>query len=174
MFLSRLFRCFLLVTWLPRCRLVLILLFSQAKDDKQEATEDAGSTKIIKKYRSDSTRDAFPSLFPDDVARYHLFEHVPQTKVRKMKKTPKVLSTAAGPYDEQQPCVAFALFVCARSISTYPHIPGRPARDGHPVCDSYCIQLLEDGVTIAVVCDGCNWGARSMEASNTANKEFVE
>jgi len=64
--------------------------------------------------------------------------------------------------------------VCGRSISTYPHIPGKPVRDGDPICDSYCVQLLEDSAVIAVVADGCNWGRRPMEASNTAKSSFVE
>lgn len=47
-------------------------------------------------------------------------------------------------------------------------------RDGDPVCDSYCIQILEENSVIMCITDGCNWGVRPMEASNRAKNAFVE
>jgi len=91
-----------------------------------------------------------------------------------MKKNPRVYNTISGPYDVQHTLEIFTPYLCGRSISTYPHIPGRPKRDGDPVCDSYCVQLMEDNAIIAVVADGCNWGKRPMEASNRAKSAFVE
>lgn len=124
-----------------------------------------------KKYKLD---DGFPNVFQEEEKRLNLFEFLPLIKVKKMKKNAKVMNTIAGPYDIQFPLEMLEPFLCGRSISTYPHIPTKPNRDGDPICDSYCIQLLEDDVVIALVCDGCNWGRRPMEASNAAKSAFVE
>lgn len=128
--------------------------------------------KKIKKYKSEN--EGFGTIFADEETRSNLFQHLPLIKVKKLKKNPKILNTVSGPYDIHFPLEAFESLICGRSISTYPHIPGRPSRDGDPICDSYCVQMLEDDVMIALVCDGCNWGKRPMEASNIAKTAFVE
>eukprot|EP01114_Cavostelium_apophysatum_P012568 TRINITY_DN2843_c0_g1_i1.p1 TRINITY_DN2843_c0_g1~~TRINITY_DN2843_c0_g1_i1.p1 ORF type:complete len:489 (-),score=148.62 TRINITY_DN2843_c0_g1_i1:119-1585(-) len=130
--------------------------------------------KLKKKYKVDGDKDGFPTVFLDEDIRQRLFSHVPLVKVKKLKKNVKILNTIAGPNDIQFSHEALEPFVCGRSISTYPHIPGKPNRDGDPICDSYCVQMLEDDVVIALVCDGCSWGRRPMEASNTAKSSFVE
>jgi len=79
-----------------------------------------------------------------------------------------------GPYEPHFPKEVVEPWVCGRSISTYPHLPGKPARDGDPICDSFRIELLEENCVIAVVCDGCNWGRRPMEASNKAKDAMCE
>jgi len=135
-----------------------------------EASEDKKKIKM-KRYKD---KDDFPSVFTDEDTRHRLFSHLPLLKIKKLKKNPKVLNMICGPYDIHFPLDVFESLVCARSISTYPHIPGRPQRDGDPICDSYSIQLLEDDVVIALVCDGCNWGRRPLEASNTAKSSFIE
>jgi hypothetical protein len=119
-------------------------------------------------------KDEFPNVFATQEERDKIVCNLPLTKLRKLKKNCKSYNTVTGPYDVQHVHEAFVPFVCGRSISTYPHIPGRPKRDGDPVCDSYCIQILEDNVILGVVADGCNWGKRPMEASNRAKSAFVE
>lgn len=116
----------------------------------------------------------FPSVFDDWEERYKIFSHLPTTKIRKIKKNPKILNTITGPINQTFPHDVFAPYVWGRSISTYPHVPGKPKRDGDPVCDSYSIQILEESVVIGVVADGCNWGKRPMDASNAAKDAFVE
>jgi len=140
------------------------------KSEKEDPDEMKKKVKS-KKYKAD---DDFPSIFPDFDARTRTFEHLPLIKVKKMKKNPKVLNTVAGPYDIQYPLEIFEPWICGRSISTYPHIPGKPARDGDPICDSYCVQMLEEDSIIALVADGCNWGRRPMEASNAAKSAFID
>jgi len=145
--------------------------FSDGEEDgeKKKTKEEK---KKSKRYKLD--KDGFPSVFGDEDWRHKLFEHLPLVKVKKLKKNPKILNTIAGPYDIQFPFKVFEPLICGRSISTYPYIPGKPNRDGDPICDSYCVQLLEEDVVIALVCDGCNWGRRPMEASNAAKSAFVE
>jgi hypothetical protein len=65
-------------------------------------------------------------------------------------------------------------YIHGKSISTYPHLPDKPQRDGEPICDSFSIQVFEDDVVLACVTDGCNWGKRPMMASNTARASFLE
>ncbi len=124
-------------------------------------------------------------MFASEEDKDKVVGQLPMLKIKKMKKNPKAYNTICGPYDVQHAHEIFSPYLCGRSISTYlqvpstlllgyPHIPGRPKRDGDPVCDSYCVQLLEDNVIIAVVADGCNWGKRPMEASNRAKSAFVE
>ncbi|KYQ92378.1 protein phosphatase 2C-related protein [Tieghemostelium lacteum] len=61
----------------------------------------------------------------------------------------------------------------ARTISTYPHLPGHPKRDGDPICDHYCVQIQSSRV-IAAVADGCSWGVRPAEAATRASISFVD
>jgi len=143
---------------------------SESKTEKEEPDEMKKKGKT-KKYKLD---DDFQSIFPDGDARNRIFDHLPLIKVKKMKKNPKQLNTISGPYDIQYPLEIFEPWICGRSISTYPHIPGKPARDGDPICDSYCVQMLEEDSIIALVCDGCNWGRRPMEASNAAKSSFID
>jgi len=152
---------------------------SESSTNREGSDEDKGSDKSkerrkLKKYRVDINKDGFPTIFVDEELREKTFFHLPLIKVKKLKKNPKVLNTITGPFDILFPLEIFEPLTCGRSISTYPHIPGKPARDGDPICDSYSIQILEDDVIIALVCDGCNWGRRPMEASNIAKSSFVE
>jgi len=150
---------------------------SNSKDEGQTNGNGHSNLKVSdaskkkKKYKLD---DTVPSVFPDEEVRLKLFEHLETIKVKKMKKNAKVLNTIAGPYEVQYPLDVLQNLLCGRSISTYPHIPGKPNRDGDPICDSYTVQLLEDDVAVAVVCNGCNWGRRPMVASNAAKSAFSE
>mmetsp|Transcript_25870 Transcript_25870/g.36385 ORF Transcript_25870/g.36385 Transcript_25870/m.36385 type:complete len:506 (+) Transcript_25870:477-1994(+) len=131
--------------------------------------------KKLKKWNPE--RDDFPNIFlstTDEEKRKALIEKLPPWKVKKMKKAPKIFDTVSGPYNIQFPQDIFVPWICGKAISTYPHLPGKTQRDGDPICDSYCVQLLENNITIAVVADGCNWGRRPMEASNIAKTSFVE
>jgi len=146
---------------------------SQTEKSKSEQ-DDKKNIKKVKKYKFDPTKEPFPSVFTDIEKRTQLFEHLPLIKIKKIKKNPKLLDVSTGPYDAQFPNDAVEPWICGRSISTYPHLPGKPQRDGDPICDSFRIELLEDNVVIAVVCDGCNWGRRPMEASNKAKDALCE
>ena len=50
----------------------------------------------------------------------------------------------------------FAELACAHSISTYPHLPTHPKREGDPICDRYSLSLYDNRV-IACVADGCKF-----------------
>lgn len=63
--------------------------------------------------------------------------------------------------------------VAGKSISTYPHIPGNPNRDGDPIADRFAGYVYENRV-VAAVADGCNWGAKPKEAAHKANAAFIE
>jgi len=126
-----------------------------------------------RRYKQDDFPDIFTNIDVD--TRSLLYYHFPLLKfAKKPKKKPQVVDTIMGPYDYQFVDDAYTPWVYGRAISTYPHLPTKTVRDGDPICDSYCIQLLEDNVIITVVADGCNWGERPMAASNTAKKTFVD
>jgi len=141
--------------------------------DEAKSTPDQIEKKKEKKNLK-LPKDDFPSVFASEEDKDKVVAHLPIIKIKKVKKTPKIYNVIAGPYDVQHPHQVFMPYLCGRSISTYPHIPGRPKRDGDPVCDSYCVQFMEDNVINAVIADGCNWGKRPMEASNRAKSAFVE
>ncbi|GAM23843.1 hypothetical protein SAMD00019534_070180 [Acytostelium subglobosum LB1] len=61
----------------------------------------------------------------------------------------------------------------AKTVSTYPHLPGHPKREGDPICDHFCIQVQSTRV-VAAVADGCNWGSRPAEAALKASTAFVD
>jgi hypothetical protein len=65
----------------------------------------------------------------------------------------------------------FGNYAAAKSISTYPLLPGRPYREGDPICDRYQIQLNERG-TFICVSDGCNWGEKPRRAARLVNKNI--
>eukprot|EP01119_Soliformovum_irregulare_P008789 TRINITY_DN2189_c0_g1_i2.p1 TRINITY_DN2189_c0_g1~~TRINITY_DN2189_c0_g1_i2.p1 ORF type:complete len:438 (+),score=84.53 TRINITY_DN2189_c0_g1_i2:343-1656(+) len=134
---------------------------------------DKKKEKQMKKYSKFDPKEEFPDVFKDVEARYLKFEHVPDYKIRKIKKNPKIFDDSWGPYDVQFPDDQYSSFICGRSISTYPHIPGKDKRDGDPICDSFQVQLLEDNVVLAVICDGCNWGDRPKDASNKAKEGML-
>lgn len=125
-----------------------------------------------KNYKMD--KEPFPSIFKDNEQRNNLFLHLPLLKLKKIKKNPKVLLNISGPNQPIKNNDELLSFAYGRSISTYPHIPGKEQRDGEPICDSFCVNLLEDSASICVIADGCNWGRRPMEASNAAKDAFIE
>ncbi|PRP80887.1 protein phosphatase 2C-related protein [Planoprotostelium fungivorum] len=126
-----------------------------------------------RKYKQDEFTDIFQALDLD--TKSLLYYHFPPLKfVKKPKKKPQIIDTIMGPYDPHFVDDAYTPWVYGRAISTYPHLPTRTIREGDPICDSYCIQLLEDNMVITVVADGCSWGKGPMEASNTAKSAFVD
>ena len=60
------------------------------------------------------------------------------------------------------------------SISTYPVLPGKPHRSGHPIADVYGLILQEDGSMLASLADGCNWGVKARSAARAASKAFLD
>jgi len=62
------------------------------------------------------------------------------------------------------------VFVCTRSVSTYPLLPGGE-KDGDPIADRLYVQLHENRALMAVA-DGCNWGRRPQLAARDAIAAF--
>ncbi|MDP2434561.1 MAG: protein phosphatase 2C domain-containing protein [archaeon] len=60
------------------------------------------------------------------------------------------------------------------SISTYPILPGKTNRSGHPIADSYGLVFLQDGSLLASLADGCNWGEKARNASLAASKALID
>eukprot|EP01107_Rhizomastix_libera_P003835 TRINITY_DN1657_c0_g1_i2.p1 TRINITY_DN1657_c0_g1~~TRINITY_DN1657_c0_g1_i2.p1 ORF type:complete len:868 (+),score=233.96 TRINITY_DN1657_c0_g1_i2:30-2606(+) len=60
----------------------------------------------------------------------------------------------------------------ARTISTYPLMPGTRIQQGSPVCDIYAAELTE-GRAILCLADGCSWGEKPREAARRASACFV-
>lgn len=58
------------------------------------------------------------------------------------------------------------------AISLYPHIKGRPYRDGDPICDRYQMKIYQNAV-ITCLTDGCNWGDKPRKASRIANSKMI-
>eukprot|EP01104_Vermistella_antarctica_P006551 TRINITY_DN1725_c0_g1_i1.p1 TRINITY_DN1725_c0_g1~~TRINITY_DN1725_c0_g1_i1.p1 ORF type:complete len:893 (-),score=194.36 TRINITY_DN1725_c0_g1_i1:65-2743(-) len=61
----------------------------------------------------------------------------------------------------------------ARTISTYPNLIGTDSRMGDPICDRFCVQLLDD-ISIVAVADGCNWGEKPATAAEIAATTLVK
>ncbi|GAM17361.1 hypothetical protein SAMD00019534_005360 [Acytostelium subglobosum LB1] len=91
-------------------------------------------------------------------------------------KNDNFVFTINGPAHDQLESANHSCFnshFFARTISTYPHLPGHPKREGDPICDHFCVQVQSTRV-IAAVADGCNWGIRPAEAALKASTSFVE
>ncbi|EFA82233.1 protein phosphatase 2C-related protein [Heterostelium album PN500] len=84
--------------------------------------------------------------------------------------------TVNGPMPDQLESSIHSCFnnnFYARTVSTYPHLPGHPKREGDPICDHFSIQMQANRV-IAAIADGCNWGVRPQEAALKASTSFVD
>ncbi|EFA76545.1 hypothetical protein PPL_10313 [Heterostelium album PN500] len=91
-------------------------------------------------------------------------------------KNDSFIFTINGPSSDQLESSVHACFnnnFFAKTVSTYPHLPGHPKRDGDPICDHFCIQMQSNRV-IAAIADGCNWGTRPAEAALKASTSFVD
>eukprot|EP01133_Synstelium_polycarpum_P008018 gene8018-9420_t len=91
-------------------------------------------------------------------------------------KNDSFIFTINGPSTDQLESSIYACFnnnFYAKTVSTYPHLPNHPKREGDPICDHFCIQMQSTRV-IAAVADGCNWGVRPAEAAAKASAAFVE
>jgi len=82
----------------------------------------------------------------------------------------KDVITLSGPYAAEDPPMGFDRAHCV-TVSTYPHIPDKPMREGSPICDSFRIQAHPNGL-IFCIADGCGWGSRSASASNAVSNLF--
>jgi hypothetical protein len=67
----------------------------------------------------------------------------------------------------------YGAFISARVISTYPHVPAKPLRDGDPICDRIGVVGFENRCIVTLT-DGCNWGAKARDASLRANDTFLK
>src|SRR5690242_6982419 len=68
-----------------------------------KSNEEKKNQKKMKKYKLDPAKEEFPSVFKDNDKRNQLFEHLPLTKIKKLKKVLKVLDVSTGTYDIQFP-----------------------------------------------------------------------
>eukprot|EP01114_Cavostelium_apophysatum_P006034 TRINITY_DN17235_c0_g1_i1.p1 TRINITY_DN17235_c0_g1~~TRINITY_DN17235_c0_g1_i1.p1 ORF type:complete len:511 (+),score=112.09 TRINITY_DN17235_c0_g1_i1:213-1745(+) len=104
-------------------------------------------------------------------------ESLPQLKIKQLKKRGDDLRFVGPKFPDNgssvNPPAADTLkgTLCARSVSTYPQAPDKINRIGDPICDSYCIQLYENGALLTLA-DGCNWGPRPYNASKKASQGF--
>eukprot|EP01120_Amphizonella_sp_Union-15-10_P005480 TRINITY_DN1630_c0_g1_i2.p1 TRINITY_DN1630_c0_g1~~TRINITY_DN1630_c0_g1_i2.p1 ORF type:complete len:390 (-),score=69.41 TRINITY_DN1630_c0_g1_i2:82-1251(-) len=64
-------------------------------------------------------------------------------------------------------------FAAAEQTSTYPLLPDGVTRDGDPIADKFFFTMVQNRCIMAIA-DGCNWGARSMNAARSAIAAFRE
>lgn len=111
-------------------------------------------------------------LVPADFLLNDEIEKLPVIGITKIA-TSRALTTMKGPGDSSNPEQSFGSFACAKVVSNYPLIPGRPFREGDPICDRYYLKMYENRIVIALA-DGCNWGERPRKAAKRASKRFIE
>lgn len=124
---------------------------------------------FLRKYAADITKDDFNFL---RCTPQWLYRSLPEKPVHTYPHH-RLLMSFEGP-DEKTREDSFADLVCAKSVSSYPRLPHHPKREGDPICDSYKYSVFDTNRVIAVVADGCNWGAGPRSASRAAGKAFVE
>jgi hypothetical protein len=90
-----------------------------------------------------------------------------------IKQTPYVLLADINGPDELESEFSYCTAVCARTISSYPHLPGYRKREGDPICDAFRVKLYDTRVLVALA-DGCNWGTRPRDAARAASAAFIE
>ena len=61
----------------------------------------------------------------------------------------------------------------ASSLSTYPRVGLSNVRQGDPICDQYRAEMFRNRCHFALA-DGCNWGARPLEAAVRAADSFMD
>jgi len=88
-----------------------------------------------------------------------------------LKPPGPLMALITGPGDSSATNETCGPYASAKSISTYPLIPGRPYREGDPICDRYQVQLNENSAFICVT-DGCNWGEKPRRAARLVNKSM--
>jgi len=84
----------------------------------------------------------------------------------------KELVLLSGPEDSSAEDCSYGAYASGAAVSTYPSCPGRPYREGDPVCDRFQISLMENAAFI-VLTDGCNWGDKPRKASRIANRAIL-
>jgi hypothetical protein len=102
-----------------------------------------------------------------------LHEKLPLTKV--LPITSELAYSLEGPdvLNGDGELMSYEDLACAWSISTYPHIPERPDREGDPICDRFSVYGYANRALV-VFTDGCNWGMKSKGASYRANSIFAK
>ena len=68
---------------------------------------------------------------------------LPRIPVKKLTSR-RPISTMRGPGDSTSPDFNFGILAGASVISTYPLVPGRPYREGDPICDRFILKLYEN------------------------------
>ena len=90
-----------------------------------------------------------------------------------IKQSPqRLICDLSGP-DELEREMSYCAVACARTISSYPHLPGYKRREGDPICDMFRVKLYDSRVLVALA-DGCNWGTRPRDAARAASSAFIE
>ena len=62
--------------------------------------------------------------------------------------------------------------VFGKCASTYPWPRSEKKRMGDPICDRFSVEIHSNRI-IAVVADGCSWGAKPREAAFRASESFI-
>lgn len=103
---------------------------------------------------------------------YDAFENFPARKIVPITTT-RDLTYLKGPGESSIPLEKYGEFACAKSISNYPTVNGRPYREGDPICDRYFLKLFENRIIVGVA-DAHNWGLNSRKASKRAISQFIQ
>lgn len=162
------------------------------KDNKDKTSEEKGGKSIFRfgggknpKGKQTQEKPKPDGLDPDESSTAFVlplpstsYQHLPRLKVQPLVAHNHVVvcgpNGPVGPFPSDEAGTAnYTDIAAGRSISTYPHIPGNPGRDGDPIADRFATHVFENRV-IAAVADGCNWGAKPREAAQKANAAFIE
>eukprot|EP01121_Diplochlamys_sp_Union-15-3_P007951 TRINITY_DN2068_c0_g1_i1.p1 TRINITY_DN2068_c0_g1~~TRINITY_DN2068_c0_g1_i1.p1 ORF type:complete len:405 (+),score=66.34 TRINITY_DN2068_c0_g1_i1:92-1306(+) len=100
-----------------------------------------------------------------------LCTRLPNFRIKTLLHNEKIVHLS-GPFSDEVPVPGENSLAYGTSISTYPSFPDNDLKQGDPICDSYRLQIHENG-TLFVITDGCNWGERPREASNRAKDAFI-
>eukprot|EP01102_Stenamoeba_stenopodia_P011036 TRINITY_DN336_c0_g1_i1.p1 TRINITY_DN336_c0_g1~~TRINITY_DN336_c0_g1_i1.p1 ORF type:complete len:945 (+),score=158.27 TRINITY_DN336_c0_g1_i1:308-3142(+) len=95
-------------------------------------------------------------------------------KIRVIGQAANEIVRLSGPEDQSNGSEAhYGDYISARVISTYPHVPTKPLRDGDPICDRVSVLVYENRAIVTMT-DGCNWGVKARDASLKANESFMQ
>ena len=150
-----------------------IMNSSQPSSDKIKKVTSSISSTLRRRRNTVAVKDwnHFKELTSPNFIEKVNIESLALWPVRRLPQ--RALTCIRGPGESSMETQIFETFAGAKAISNYPLVPGRPFREGDPICDRYLVKLYEDQILIALA-DGCNWGKMPKKAAKRATKRLME
>eukprot|EP01102_Stenamoeba_stenopodia_P010185 TRINITY_DN3042_c0_g1_i2.p1 TRINITY_DN3042_c0_g1~~TRINITY_DN3042_c0_g1_i2.p1 ORF type:complete len:505 (-),score=83.14 TRINITY_DN3042_c0_g1_i2:153-1667(-) len=149
--------------------------FPLAKSGRSTSEQDMENDaylymRIMKAYREKKIDTAkYPNILELEVAR-QMWKAIPKHRLTSVSSLHDVCCIV-GPGTEEK-ALPFSNLACCQTISTYPYSEQEKKRSGDPICDYFCLNLL-DKAAIITIADGCNWGTGPQEAARKASSSFT-